>query len=110
MRQARKELPMINSANGMRLVTEDESPPLSPTTQNRGSDFDLGVDHYKMPSAFDLFKYAWSTGVTMLSIVIVGYGISIGESTLPTGVAATYFIFILCLSLLFFLEGLMIGM
>jgi hypothetical protein len=108
--RARAELPMINSENGMRLSTEDASPPLSPTQQIRGPDFDLGVDHVTMPTAFDMFKYIWSTVVTLGSIVIVMYGISIRESLLPVGIAETYFIFAFALTLLFYLEGLMIGM
>ncbi len=58
--------------------------------------------------AFDCLKHFWSTGVTLGALVIVGYGISQHYSVLPAPVPVLYFIFIGALTLLFYLEGLMI--
>lgn len=56
-----------------------------------------------------MFKYLWSTFATIGSLVIIFYGISIKSYVLPTPVAATYIVFFLVMSLLFYLEGLMIA-
>ena len=57
---------------------------------------------------FDICKYIWSTAFTGFAFVVVGFGISKHYSVLPVPVPALYIIFILALTLLFYLEGLMI--
>ena len=57
---------------------------------------------------FDICKYIWSTGVTLGSCLVVGYGISQKYSVMVAPVPLLYIIFIVVLGLLFYLEGLMI--
>ena len=92
------------------VLNTDDSP-VSPTTKIRGPD--LGVEEYQpnyQQTAFTYFKYLWSTCVTLGAVIIILYGISKGESVLPVPVGATYFILFATLTMLYFLEGLMIGM
>ena len=57
---------------------------------------------------FDICKYIWSTGFTLGAIVVVLYGISQGYSVMEVPIPVLYIIFIAALTLLFYLEGLMI--
>lgn len=85
-------------------------PPMSPTEKIRGPDFDSGIprisEHLNL---FDLLKYFWSTGVTIGSLAVIFYGISINAYVLPTPVPAAYVIAIITMGILFYLEGLMIA-
>jgi len=79
---------------------------------NRGDDFDLGVEEYREGyeiSLFDIFKYTWSTVVTLGSVVIIMYGIAKGESVLPVPVSVCFILFFATMIGLFYLEGLMIA-
>ena len=60
-------------------------------------------------SLFDYAKYLWSTFATVGSVFLILYGISLDAYVLPTPVAATYFLFFMVMSILFYLEGLMIA-
>jgi hypothetical protein len=62
----------------------------------------------KSLTVFDCFRYMWSTGVTLGSVFIVCVGIYRHYSVLPVPVPALYIIFVGALTLLFYLEGLMI--
>lgn len=57
---------------------------------------------------WDAFRYAWSSFVTLGSVLIVIVGIWHHYSVLPVPVPALYIIFVGALTLLFYLEGLMI--
>jgi len=60
-------------------------------------------------TAWDYVRYAWSTFATLGSVCIVFYGISKSKYVLPTPPGATFIIFFLALTMLFYLEGLMIA-
>eukprot|EP01039_Chlorochromonas_danica_P000389 gene389-422_t len=83
--------------------------PMSPTELNRGPDYESGLPTYTNLTIFDYVKYFWSTGVTMGSVVIILYGISIEAYVLPTPMPAAYILLIVLLGILFYLEGLMIA-
>ena len=87
---------------------DGEEEPLSPTAKNRGPDFDLGVPGTNDLSAFDMFRYLWSTALSLSAIGVVLYGIGTGTYILHVPVAAAYIIAACTLVLLFYLEGLMI--
>jgi hypothetical protein len=94
------------------VVHTDPGTPASPTEMNRGEGFDLGVEEYREgyeTSIFDIFKYVWSTVVSIGSVVIIMYGIARGESVLPVPVAVSFILFFATMVGLFFLEGLMIA-
>lgn len=57
---------------------------------------------------WDAFRYLWSSFVTLGSVLIVVVGIYHHYSVLPVPIPALYIIFICALTLLFYLEGLMI--
>jgi hypothetical protein len=57
---------------------------------------------------FDILKHIWSTGVTLFSLFVVCYGISQKYSVLSAPVPALFLLFAAALTLLFYLEGLMI--
>jgi len=60
-------------------------------------------------SLFDYVKYLWSTFATVGSVFLILYGISLEAYVLPTPAGATYFLFFMVLTILFYLEGLMIA-
>ena len=60
-------------------------------------------------TAFDMFRYTWSTLVTLFSVTIIMYGIGAEHYVLPVSNAGAYFIFFGMVTLLFYLEGLMIA-
>ena len=94
------------------IVSTDPGSPTSPTTANRGPDFDLGVEEYEEGHKlgwFDYIKYLWSTVVTLGAAVIIMFGISNNQAVLPVPVPITFILLFVTLSMLFFLEGLMIG-
>jgi hypothetical protein len=64
---------------------------------------------YEETTAFDVFRYIWSTCVTLFSVLIIMYGIGAEYYVLPTSNIGTYFVFFAALTLLFYLEGLMIA-
>lgn len=82
----------------------------SPTEKIRGKQHeDGGNPNLFNLSLFDYVKYFWSTGVTLGSMAIVLYGISKGAYVLPTPVVGAYIIAIVMMTVLFYLEGLMIA-
>ena len=88
--------------------------PVSPTALNRAmvGDGYLDVSSVEEPepvTLFDYAKYAWSTFATCSALFIIMYGISQGVYVLPTPPAATFFIFFFVMTVLFYLEGLMIA-
>lgn len=114
---ARRTMRSMKSTDGM-LENGDSTRPMSPTQYNREQDATkLGRTHEvhseleddKPLTAFDLFRYAWSTFATLAAIMIIIYGISLGSYVLPTPIGATYVILVCVLTILFYLEGLMIA-
>lgn len=99
---------MESTASSSKTTSELTSPQ-SPTELNRGPDYESGLPTYDHLSLFDYIKYFWSTCVTLGSVAIIVYGISIKAYILPTPVPAAYILLILLLGLLFYLEGLMIA-
>jgi hypothetical protein len=100
----RNKLPRQNSAD------ESDHEMMSPTTKIRGPNYNSGIPKFmENLGIFDIFKYLWSTGVTLGSLAVICYGISIGAYVLPTPVAAAYIIAIFTMCILFYLEGLMIA-
>lgn len=91
-----------------KTTSSGDMTPVSPTTANRGADFDTGIPECKT-SFFDIIKYTWSTAVTLGSVGCIFYGISIQAYILPTPVPAAYVLLIVLLGILFYLEGLMIA-
>jgi hypothetical protein len=59
-------------------------------------------------TVFDCFRYLWSTFVTLGSVLVVCVGIYNHYSVLPVPIPVLYIIFVAALTLLFYLEGLMI--
>lgn len=88
--------------------TDNMVEPVSPHTANRGPDFDTGLGPKEL-NWFDYLKYIWSTIVTLGSIVIVLYGISIQAYVLPIPPAGAYVLGLALLTMLYYLEGLMIA-
>lgn len=89
---ARRTMRSMKSTDGM-LENGDSTRPMSPTEYNREQDATkLGRTHEvhseleddKPLTAFDLFRYAWSTFATLAAIMIIIYGISLGSYVLPT--------------------------
>ena len=60
-------------------------------------------------SLFDLFRYLWSTGISVFAVVVVLYGISKEVYILHVPAGAAYVIAFCMLCGLFYLEGLMIA-
>lgn len=60
-------------------------------------------------TAFDMFRYAWSTGLSIFAVIVVIYGISQEVYILHVPPAAAYIIAFVTLTGLFYLEGLMIA-
>jgi hypothetical protein len=58
---------------------------------------------------FDYFKYAWSTCATIGALIVVLYGISKEVYVLNTPPGVTFIILVVVLTILFYLEGLMIA-
>jgi hypothetical protein len=81
---------------------------MSPHTANRGENYDTGLGP-KPLNWFDYLKYIWSTVVTLGSVAIVIYGISIQAYVLPVPPAAAYVMALVLLTILYYLEGLMIA-
>jgi hypothetical protein len=90
-------------------IGDADAAAVSPTEANRGPDFDNGMAPERPFNAFDLFRYTWSTLVTLFSLFIIFYGISIQAYVFPTPPGGTYIVFFCFLTLLFYLEGLMIA-
>jgi hypothetical protein len=102
IRRVQKEM---DSARSQDLEQE----PMSPHAANRGPDFDTGL-HSKQPlNWFDYLKYMWSTFVTLGSVLIVVYGISIQAYVLPVPPPVAAVMAIVLLVVLYYLEGLMIA-
>lgn len=82
----------------------------SPTEKIRGKQHENGGNpNLNNLTVFDYIKYFWSTGVTLGSMAIVLYGLSKGAYVLPTPVIGAYIIAIVMMTVLFYLEGLMIA-
>ena len=97
-------------SNGDEDVAEEEEP-LSPTQVIRGPNFDHGVPEMSIDSmsAFDMFRYVWSSLLSFGAICVVLYGMSTGTYILHVPPVAAYFISFFTLILLFYLEGIMIA-
>jgi hypothetical protein len=67
------------------------------------------MDEDKKLGWWDYIRYTWSTVATLGSLVIILYGIYRKVYVLPTDVGTTYIVFFLALTVLFYLEGLMIA-
>jgi hypothetical protein len=86
----------------------------SPTELNRGPNyvhvslFDTGDDRQTL-SLWDMVRFGWSTTATLGAIIIVLYGISVEAYILPVPPGVCYIVFFCVLTLLFYLEGLMIA-
>ena len=92
-----------------KALRDADAQSLSPTELNRGPDFDNGMEPERPFNWFDLLRYTWSSVATLGSLFIIFYGISIKAYVLPSPPGGTYIIFFLFLTLLFYLEGLMIA-
>jgi hypothetical protein len=79
------------------------------SSPNHGSLAEVDRPFYETLTWFDYLKYLWSTVVTLGSVVIICYGISIKAYILPTPIPAAYILAIVLLTILFYLEGLMIA-
>jgi hypothetical protein len=55
------------------------------------------------------FKYIYSSGLTMTYTILILWGIWTGEAVLPTVPVAHFLIFVFCLTLVFYLEGLQVA-
>lgn len=89
--------------------TDNVLEPMSPHQINRGAEYQTGLEPKVQLNWFDYLKYIWSTVVTMGSVVIVLYGISIRAYVLPIHPAGAYIFAIVLLVTLYYLEGLMIA-
>ena len=58
---------------------------------------------------FDIMKYMWSSAITLVSLLIVAYGLSKQYAILKAPAVVLYIVFMASLTLLFYLEGLMIA-
>jgi hypothetical protein len=67
------------------------------------------MEENKKLNWFDYIKYGWSSVATLGSLLIILYGISIQAYVLPTAPGATFIVFFIALTVLFYLEGLMIA-
>ena len=109
-REIRRSSMQSNQSTDAILDADAEAPaPMSPTTLNRGPEFDTGLDDDIKTGWFDLIRYAWSSLATIGSLFIIFYGIKLQAYVLPSPPGGTYVIFIMFLILLFYLEGLMIA-
>lgn len=110
VRAAQAEITAGERSSGpMASVQDTDAGPTSPTELNRGPDFDNGMAAERPFNWFDLLRYTWSSVATLGSLFIIFYGISIQAYVLPSPPGGTYIIFFLFLTLLFYLEGLMIA-
>jgi hypothetical protein len=80
---------------------------MSPTARIRGPNYDNGLEDQN--SMFDLFRYLWSSAISIFSVVVVCYGISQHVYLLHVPPIAAFIIAFTMLSVLFYLEGLMIA-
>jgi hypothetical protein len=97
---------MIDAENNTQVEIYTEEP-MSPTEKIRGSDFDTGIK--KSFDWFDYPRFLWSTCATLGAMVVVCYGISKKVYVLPVPVYVAYIVAICMLTVLFYLEGLMIA-
>jgi hypothetical protein len=108
VRKAQAEIDSQKVIDRDEIIAADAAP-MSPTELNRGTDFDNGMAPERPLNWFDLLRYTWSSVATLGSLFIIFYGISIEAYVLPSPSGGTYIIFFLFLTLLFYLEGLMIA-
>jgi hypothetical protein len=59
--------------------------------------------------ATNYFKYIYSSGLTLTYITLIMWGIWTGKAVLPAVPVAHFIIFIFCLTLVFYLEGLQVA-
>lgn len=106
---------IISAQKSMQSTTMDEAQddrltvPRSPTELNREPGFKSALEREEPYNWFDYLKFVWSTVATLGAIFIVFVGISRQYYVLPTPVAATFIIFFVALTVLFYLEGMMIA-
>ena len=90
-------------------ASNENNEPMSPTAVNRGPDYVSGLEPEEKLTWFDYLKYIWSTAATLGSMIVVLYGISLQVYVLPTPPVGAYILALLALTVLFYLEGLMIA-
>lgn len=109
-KKVRKYAKKMSTTSRDNLATSDNSDdPMSPHVANRGPNFDTGLVRKEPLNWFDYCKYVWSTFVTLGSLVIVIYGVSIESYVLPVPAPAAFVLAIVLLTILFYLEGTMIA-
>lgn len=91
------------------IMVDGAEEPMSPTQLNRGPDYVSGLEPKEKLTWFDYLKYIWSTAATVGAMIVVCYGISINSYVLPTPPIGAFILAILALTILFYLEGLMIA-
>lgn len=96
------------STNDELIGIDMNEEPLSPTVKIRGPNFDDGIPNTSL-TWFDYIKYFWSSCVTLGSIGIICYGLINGYYVLPIPPVGAFIVAIVGLTVLFFLEGLMIA-
>jgi hypothetical protein len=99
-----------NKLKRQNAIDDNNGEVMSPTAKIRGTNYKSGIPKFmEHLGIFDIFKYLWSTGVTLGSLAVICYGISIGAYVLPTPIPAAYIIAGFTMCILFYLEGLMIA-
>lgn len=83
--------------------------PGSPTARIRGPDYVPVAYSDKPLSWWDYVKYTWSTCAILFSLFVILYGIGIRAYVLPVNVGGAYIIFFMVMTMLFYLEGMMIA-
>lgn len=86
-----------------------ENDAMSPTERIRGPNFDTGIKKSDEFTWFDYPRFLWSTCTTLGALGVIIYGISLGVYVLPVPIIAAYLIAIVTMTVLFYLEGLMIA-
>eukprot|EP01038_Epipyxis_sp_PR26KG_P004094 gene4094-5842_t len=103
-RKVRKAQKTIDESTSDEMIEA----PMSPTEKIRGPNFDNGMK--ETTTLFDIARYCWSTVATIGAIIVVCYGISIRAYVLPVPPVAAFIIAGVTLTILFYLEGLMIAL
>jgi len=67
-----------------------------------------GEDDLKPLGVWDIFRFSWSTFASFCSVFLILAGIGKGFAILPAPIGAQYVVFFVFMTLLFYLEGLMI--
>lgn len=89
-------------------VSGEDGEPLSPTQKIRGPHYVSGLERPPL-NWFDYLKYGWSTIATVGSVIIICYGIATESYVLPVNPVGGFIVAIVGITILFYLEGLYIG-